>query len=275
MSSNRVLGLCLLIIAGSAHAQSEISFRLIKGGPVSKATSPSQTVIRTSDAFDAYWSKNFGVSAKPKGIDWSNSELVAIHLGHRGSRSFSVRVTTVEKVGGETVVNWSERIPGAKALQRSQQASPYVIVSIPTSSDPVAFRGHIEEIGKPFSDGNAFPIKKLVSGGYCVVRNESFRVIDDAQSLNETWSAAFGSRSRPPSPDFNKVRLVAIFLGQCPTPGYDIVVRRIARIGPKEIAVMYTETKPPKDAIEPQHVTNPYVFLELPKTDDVITASRD
>ncbi len=67
---------------------------------------------------------------------------------------------------------------------------------------------------------------------------------------------------------------MAIFLGQCPTPGYNVVVSRIARIGKKEVQVMYTSTKPAKDAIEPQMITNPFVILQIPKSEDELTVAR-
>ena len=141
-------------------------------------------------------------------------------------------IVSVVQEGGQTVVTWRERIPSAKAIQRAQASSPYVIASIPAGSGPVVFRGIVDDPGNPYSAGNAFPIQKFLSGGHSLIKDEAFRMVNDESAIKDLWSVAFGAATPPPKADFGKYRYAAIFLGQRPTPGYEVVIQRIARIGP-------------------------------------------
>ena len=215
-----------------------------------------------------------GDAAMPKGIDWTKSELVAIHLGHRGSLGYEVRVVSVEREGEDTLVTWSERLPIAKVQSRPRDSSPYVIASFPAQSGRVHFRSVVLDSLNPYSSGDAFPRKTFLSGSHCLIGKEETTVITDSRSMAEFWATAFGKGTPPPTCDFTKWRLVGIFLGQRPTPGYTPVIDRIARIGPHEVQVMYSETKPTPGTILPQLITNPFVILQIPVTADDVTVEK-
>ncbi len=196
MSIQRAFGFGLLLLVATATAQNKVPWKLIKSGPNCKATNFSEQVIRTPQAFEDYWPSTQGTVLPPKGLDWSNSVLIAINLGHRGSRAYTARVLSVVQEGDETVVNWVETMPSPRMLQRIQKASPYVIVSIPPPSGPVVFKGKVEQQGAQFTDGNAFSIKAYLSGGHCMVKAESSAVLEDEAGFNALLTKMFGPARR-------------------------------------------------------------------------------
>ena len=274
MSTPRLVVLFLLAAAIGAHAENTLSFKMLRGGSVSAAVKPSHKVFRTSQQFANYWAATFGNTQVPKGIDWAKSELVAIHLGHRGSFGYEVRVVSVERVGQDTVVTWSERLPLATDMSHARESSPYVIASFPAQPGKVLFHTIVQDPRKPYASGDAFLRRTFLSGAHCLLATETATVISDSQALAAFWVTAFGKATPAPACDFTKWRLVAVFLGQRPTPGYTPLIDRIARIGPREVQIMYSETKPTPGTILPQVVTNPFVILQIPVTADVVTVDR-
>ncbi|MHB8637788.1 MAG: protease complex subunit PrcB family protein [Fimbriimonadaceae bacterium] len=265
--------LMVIAVVSGARAAMEVPFAIVKAGYVSYATKESQRVFRTPQEFATYWAAMFGTATKPKGIDWNRSELVAIHLGHRGSLGYDPRVLSVSRVGEHTLVTWSERLPTA-SKPPSHSCSPFVIVSFPVQTGKVLFRGLVQNPRKPYASGSAYPTRKFLTGSHCLLKSETTSVISDRPALAELWVAAFGQATPPPACDFTKWRLVAIFLGQRPTPGYAPIVDRIARIGPREVQVMYSESKPKPGSILPQLVTNPFVIIQIPVSGDEVSVER-
>jgi hypothetical protein len=231
-------------------------------------------VFRGPEEFANYWRDNFGDAAMPKGIDWHDSELVAIHLGHRGSLGYDVRIVSVTRIGDDTLVKWVERLPIVNGVPRARPCSPFVIASFERQRGKVRFEGGVEDPRKPFASTDAFPKETFLSGGHSLMANEYTTVISDGKGMAEVWTNAFGRGTPPPACDFRRWRLVAIFLGQRPTPGYEPVIDRIARVGPHEVQIRYSETKPDPGAILPQLVTNPFVILKVPVNSDEITVEK-
>ena len=179
------------------------------------------------------------------------------------------------RVGEETVVTWCERQPLAAEVARARPSSPFVIASFPIQPGKVMFHGLVEDPRRPYAAGDAFPRQTFLTGSHSLMKAETSMVISDQSSLAELWMTGFGRATPPPPCDFTKWRLVAIFLGQRPTPGYVPVIDRIARIGPHEVTVVYSETKPKPGTILPSLVTNPFVIVQLPVTADAVGVERN
>ena len=274
MLSARLFGLLAFVGAAcGAFAQQPLAWHALKSGQKSNEPHARRIVLQNADDFAAYWQTNFP-SVKQPTVRWSRERVVAIHLGHRGSVGYTVVVSQVVQEGNDVAVYWDERLPTARASKREQPLSPYLIIAIPSGPSHVVFHAGIKDPYNEFGDGNAFPKKIFLSGLHSLIKKEATRVIEDQNTLTTVWGNAFG-RNTPAAPaDFTKVKLVAIFLGQRPTPGYQVSIDRIARIGPHEIQVFYSETKPEKGAILPQMITNPFLILQLPKTEDQVSVER-
>jgi len=231
-------------------------------------------VFRSPEQFAEYWSPVFGAALMPKRIDWGRNELVAVHLGHRGSYGYQVSVISVVREGGDTVVNWCERLPVGSAAVHVRPSSPFVIASFPIQPGKVLFRGVVLDPRSPFGSGNAYPIQTFLSGSHCLLKTETTAVLSDRKALTDLWLSAFGRATPAPACDLTKWRLVAVFLGQRPTPGYAPTIGHIARIGPNEVKVTYTETKPEPGKVLAQVVTSPFVIIQIPVTADAVSVEK-
>jgi hypothetical protein len=274
MSTLRPVVFFLLAATAGARADTTLPFATVKGGSASNASKPMHKVFRSSEEFANYWAATFGAAPMPKRIDWTRSELVAIHLGNRGSYGYQITVLSVARVGEDTVVNWCERLPAGAGATHARPSSPYVIASFPIQPGKVLFRGVVQDPRKPYGSADAYPIQTFLSGAHCLLKTETTAVLSDRKAMTDLWATAFGSATPPPACDFTKWRLVAVFLGQRPTPGYVPVIDHIARIGPNEVQVTYSETKPDPGKILPQLVTNPFVIIQVPVSADAITVQK-
>src|SRR5882672_1575839 len=91
------------------------------------------------------------------------------------------------------------------------------------------------------------------------------------------WAALWSRHMRtqiapppPPSVDFSRDMVVALFMGERPTGGYAIDVTRIERTD-AGLAVHYRTTRPDPSAMQMQVLTQPFHLVTLPRADDSVT----
>lgn len=274
MPISRIAALTTVVLAAGALADAPLPFQFVKAGVSCRLDKPGHLVFRTPGQFSNFWADAFGPAPQPRGIDWAKSELVAINLGRRGSLGYRATVRSVERVGANTVVTWAELIPARAEKARAMATSPYVIVSFPTQPGKVLFRHKIEDAAHAFDPGNAVAFQPYLRGAHCMARAASSRVITDQDQLDALWAEAFGRTSKPLPCDFSKWRLAAVFLGQCPTPGYEPIIDGVVRTGPASIELRFSETAPEPGKVLPQVVTNPFVIVKLPVSQDELTIVR-
>jgi parallel beta-helix repeat protein len=94
------------------------------------------------------------------------------------------------------------------------------------------------------------------------------------QSLWETvWSQTFSDHTpKPPLPeiDFSNTTVIAVFMGEFGTSGYEIEIQEIADM-PKCVVVDLEKTYPGYGCILYQVMTQPYHIVKIPKVDKEIT----
>lgn len=102
--------------------------------------------------------------------------------------------------------------------------------------------------------------------------NPGYYVIQD----NETWTDVWNQHvqfmldpSPPPSVDFSKHTIVAVFMGEVSTGGYAINVYDIVDTG-SSISVKIEKTAPGPKCIVTQALTQPYHIVQIAKTDKPI-----
>ena len=89
------------------------------------------------------------------------------------------------------------------------------------------------------------------------------------------WHTLWSSLRRDPPPAFDAARQtgVAVLLGQRPTPGYRIGIVGTEQRGERLIVVV-EETRPPGDALLPQHVSSPYTILLINHSGAPVTVEQ-
>ncbi len=73
-----------------------------------------------------------------------------------------------------------------------------------------------------------------------------------------------GDPQPAPAVDFSAEMVVAVFLGEEATGGYEVEVTR-AELAGSNLRLYYREKGPPPDAIVAQVLTQPYHIVKLPK----------
>jgi hypothetical protein len=265
----------LFITAAAGFAQQTVQFQSVKAGWYSKVDKGFAKVFQNEQDFDHYWDEQLGIGRAPTGIKWGKEQVVAINLGHRGSAGYSASVYRMTVQNEVVTVDWVEQIPGSKG-GLARPTSPWVVVRMPYTTYKLEFRKWVQDTKHPFAGIDAYPVTPYLSGEHSLIKDELVTLVEDKDQLASLWLTAFGKHTPPPKNfDFNKYCLAAIMLGDRPTGGYGVNIDRLARIGPKEVQIQYSEARPAKGAVVTQTVTQPFVLLRLPRNQDNLSFVRD
>ena len=119
--------------------------------------------------------------------------------------------------------------------------------------------------------GVALDAPGVWSGEYGGAVETGDRVIEAAAVWTELWGRL--SRETPPEVDFSKNRIVAIFAGPRPTPGY-----RAHLIGivaePTRYVVRWYEEGPAPDEITGDGASAPFLLVSVPKDDQAVRCEK-
>jgi len=82
----------------------------------------------------------------------------------------------------------------------------------------------------------------------------------------EDWRALWKQHSTQPPPpvDFSRVIVVAVFLGQRPTAGFEVEITAVKAQGGRA-TVEYVERRPARDALTAQVLTFPFHIVAVPR----------
>ena len=124
------------------------------------------------------------------------------------------------------------------------------------------------------SNNNSSEVKKtsttnlyevLTQSAYQGKEDKSYEVIKDKTSLQNLY--ALVNDTEVPKVDFSKSRIVALFLGQRNSGGYEIKVKNVEEKAGK-IVVTVEETKP--EGMATMAITNPYTIVKINSTKEII-----
>lgn len=132
-----VLFLGLLLVAALGMAQTSpmaVNYDTYKTGQYSNERQFKTYTIRSQDEFEDYWYKTTGNSRRtaPTDVNWTQSELLAIHLGQRPSGGYSVYVGGITPITAHNYrVSIVEQKPARGRMQIQAITSPFVIIRLP------------------------------------------------------------------------------------------------------------------------------------------------
>ncbi|MEN3045059.1 MAG: protease complex subunit PrcB family protein [Candidatus Hydrothermales bacterium] len=110
--------------------------------------------------------------------------------------------------------------------------------------------------------------KNLQKGFYSGIREKKEMVIKDKEEFLKLWkdlTSIFLPSPEPPDIDFNKYILICVFMGEKPTGGYEIEIKRIFE-KKEEISVYVKEVSPGQNCIVTMALTQPYHIVIFKKT---------
>ena len=121
------------------------------------------------------------------------------------------------------------------------------------------------------------PFTALAEGAQSEVSARVNYLITTPEELAELWKL-LKEPPPPPTVDFDKNVVAAIFAGEVPTAGYSITVAEVRDTADRMVKVELT--KPGEGCVLAQSVAAPYQIIELPKTslpfthEDIVTTVR-
>ena len=88
-------------------------------------------------------------------------------------------------------------------------------------------------------------------------------------AYNQTKKHILGDASKPQYVDFNRLGVIAVYMGRRPTAGYQVSLASItAEVGVhNELTLAVSWIEPPVDALLAQVITSPCILVSIPKDD--------
>jgi hypothetical protein len=109
----------------------------------------------------------------------------------------------------------------------------------------------------------------IARGASSLIHEPKQAVVRTTDEWRSLW-AAHDARNPPPSVDFSKNMVVALFLGSRRTAGFSVDITGVES-GPSALTVTYAEQGPAPGDITAQMLTFPFVMVALPRqTGDVV-----
>ncbi|NIN49936.1 MAG: protease complex subunit PrcB family protein [Gemmatimonadales bacterium] len=128
-------------------SDSAISFQRIFHAPFSGIEQRRRVVIRSATELKTFWIEVAGPRMPPPElplVDFSESLVIAVAMGRRGTGGHDIRVDQVYRAGERIVVVVREISPGPSCMVTMGLTAPIDIVRIPRSEDPVTFAENAE-----------------------------------------------------------------------------------------------------------------------------------
>ena len=119
--------------------QTAVPFTTIAQGHQSGIESRREVLVRTAGEWQALW-KQHEPDAPPPQVDFEKSMAIGVFLGFRNTGGFRAAITSIERVGGETVVSWKETKPGPQDITSQVLTFPFHIVRTERLDGKIRFR---------------------------------------------------------------------------------------------------------------------------------------
>ncbi|HET6725216.1 MAG TPA: protease complex subunit PrcB family protein [Gammaproteobacteria bacterium] len=116
--------------------------------------------------------------------------------------------------------------------------------------------------------GPEVPFETVFAGRHSGVYNRYFTVIRDGETFAEVWQRARARQYPTPAPpdiDFSRYQVIAVFLGEKRTGGYDISIAGLMRSW-KGITATVRVRQPGAGCNTTQSLTQPFEIIKMPVT---------
>jgi hypothetical protein len=149
-------------------------------------------------------------------------------------------------VGGAIVVAIIIGVLAFLYSDRNSNASPSAVVENHSAITPIAV-----------------PFTEIATGTQSTVTARTDYLITSADQLNKLWNM-IDAKGNPPTIDFSKNAVAAVFAGEKPTAGYAIAVSAIEDTGVRMVTVILSE--PDGSCSEKKSAVAPYELVTFPVT---------
>jgi hypothetical protein len=112
--------------------------RSIDKGSRSEMTAARQVAVSDHEAWAALWREHAPTRPLPD-VDFSRETVAGVFLGTRPSSGFAVEIVGSRQDGGQTVVEYREKVPSRGDITAQVLVSPYHLVAFPKQAGTVTF----------------------------------------------------------------------------------------------------------------------------------------
>jgi hypothetical protein len=135
----------------------------------------------------------------------------------------------------------------------------------------VIVAGGVVSCTTPYEGKEPTPIAftTIAKGDQSTVTQSDSVVISDVGTWEDTWDRLTAHLINPepaPEVDFNEYILLAHFMGQKPTSGYEVEFTEVLE-GATDISAAIREISPAPECMLAQVITSPYHVIQVPKTE--------
>ena len=118
----------------------------------------------------------------------------------------------------------------------------------------------------------SMPMTTVADGQSSGITEPKQAIVRTAAEWNTLWKSHAGSQM-PPTIDFTKEMVVAVFLGERPTGGFRVQILDTRRDG-NALIVRYSERRPGPDSIVTQALTSPFHIVRVQRHEGPVRFER-
>ncbi|MFN8577732.1 MAG: protease complex subunit PrcB family protein [Candidatus Sericytochromatia bacterium] len=248
----------------------QLEFRRILNGEKSNIRNYETRVIDSQSDFIKLWDDHTGSKTNPlfiPKIDFEAKSVIAVFLGERPTTGFSIDIANIEETKDLIKVSLKENKPPSGSEVKAEVTQPFLIIETKKSNKRFL-------IEKPYStnlNNQELAFTDLETGYDSGIKDFSKRVAKTEKEFAELYREHLSSQRNInatvfPKIDFRNDMVAAVFLGERPSSGYSINVKKVIRTD-SQIVIEASEVPPsPNSQLNPV-ITTPYQFITFPKTD--------
>jgi hypothetical protein len=114
-------------------------------------------------------------------------------------------------------------------------------------------------------------------GTYSGIKEPLQKVIQTKEEFADLWKqhvSVIVPQPPPPAVDFETSAVVAIYMGEKNTSGFQILIKRVEAQG-NNVLVHFKQTEPPANSFTLQVLTQPFVLLRVDKPDGQVQLIKE
>lgn len=121
-------------------SNARISYKTLEQGFNSGVTNSRNLVIKDQTSWTSLWQEHNKSNATMPNVDFSRNIVIALFIGQRSSGCYAIEDVTIWRSVGKIQVTHHERNPGPTIDCAMSLTTPFILIEIPRSEEPVEFQ---------------------------------------------------------------------------------------------------------------------------------------
>lgn len=218
----------------------------------------------TAAEWQSFWKKH-SLSEAPD-VDFRRYQVLMVMAGERPTPGYGLCVEQLAVTDDEVVVRLNAKQPAGDMFLPQVNHYPGCVVKVPRQQKPFRFIMPSERV---VVAEKKLPLRTISHLSNSLVLEPRKVIIRDEAAYQQLWRLHHPNQSEAPAVNFNDEMVVAIFLGEQATGGYDVTIDKVTESA-QGIQVSYAVTRPNPDEMVIQILTAPTHWVAIKKTDATV-----